>query len=259
VQAIRHRSRDSPAYFLRLHPLLFVAVDDHARLQEHGGRSRGLEHDEVVVVVHAVPAVRKRLVLPRDRIGVIERGRETGVAQRLSHGRGAGEAARERAVLAGNEKGKARIAVAEQPLHAVEFPGLEEMRLHRIVVHGEKKIRAGRGDGALREPGRETVRADEQGSQSPAAHGGFDFRRELAVEIQLRTPARAGGARFLDKVSDVDGDGRRMGEGHGAQQHRKQCTHRAIVYNDAQPDSRADRCVSRAQKLTFPPTTSRSP
>src|SRR5712691_951919 len=80
LQSICHRGRDSLAYFLRLHLQLLFAVDDHACFEEHGGSPRGLEHDEIVVVMHSVPAVGKGLVLPRDRIGVIERGRETGAA-----------------------------------------------------------------------------------------------------------------------------------------------------------------------------------
>src|SRR4051794_24183150 len=36
---------------------LLRAVDDHARLEEDGGRSRRMQHDEVVVIVDAVVAV----------------------------------------------------------------------------------------------------------------------------------------------------------------------------------------------------------
>src|SRR5690242_7073831 len=64
--------RDPLAHFLRAHPHLLVAVDDHAGLEQHGGRSRGLEHDEVVVVVHAVLLVGERLLLPGDGVGVVE-------------------------------------------------------------------------------------------------------------------------------------------------------------------------------------------
>src|SRR5207247_6863976 len=123
----------------------------------------------------------KGLVLPRDRSGVIERRRETGAAQRLPHRGGTGETARERAVLARNEKRKARIPVAERPLDAVEFPGFEEMRLHRVVVHREEKISRTRGSGAARELRHEAVVADEHRLQSVSARGGFDLHGEIAV------------------------------------------------------------------------------
>src|SRR5437660_3681894 len=114
LHSLRHRRRDSLARFLRLNLQLFVAVDNDARLEKDSGRSRGLENDEVVVVVHAVPAVGERLVLPRDRIGVIERRRESGMAQRLADRRGAGQASFHRCVLARYEQGKTGITVAER-------------------------------------------------------------------------------------------------------------------------------------------------
>src|SRR3989454_5558271 len=117
------------------------------------------------------------------------------------------------------------------------------MRLHRIVVHRKEKIRGRRGGSAARELRHEAVGADEQGSQSAAARGGIDFRREFPVEIQLGAPARAGSARLLDEVPHVDGDGcLRMGRCGGAEQNRKQQeAHRRILQQPQRRDKPAQR------------------
>src|SRR5262245_32895242 len=120
---------DALLHLLRAHPQLLVAVQDHARLEEHGGRSRGLEDDEIVVVVHAVLLVRERLVLSRYRIGVIERRSEPCAAQRLPDRRCARETFLHRGVLARDEQREARFVVVEAALHVLVFPGLDEVRL----------------------------------------------------------------------------------------------------------------------------------
>src|SRR5262245_4142650 len=59
--------RSHPLLHLRRsRPQLLVAIDDHPGLEQHGGRARRLEDDEVVVIVHAVLLVGEGLVLPGD-------------------------------------------------------------------------------------------------------------------------------------------------------------------------------------------------
>src|SRR5215813_10522017 len=64
LEALRDGPRDALARLLGAHPQLLVAVDDHSGLEEHRGGPRGLEDDQVVVVVHSVRLVGEGLVLP---------------------------------------------------------------------------------------------------------------------------------------------------------------------------------------------------
>src|SRR6267154_1942906 len=100
-------------------------------------------------------------------------------------------------VLARNEQGKPGIAVAERTFHEVELPGFEKLRLNRVVVNGQEKVRVARRRRARRELGHEAVVADEHGLQSAVARSGFDLRCEIAGEVELRAPARAGRPRLL--------------------------------------------------------------
>ncbi len=110
------------------------------------------------------------------------------------------------------------------------LPGLEEVRLYRIVMHRKEKARLRAGHGARRKPRHEAVESDQEAGQSLCENCGIDFQGEVPVELELGAPARAGGAGLLMVVTYVNGHGGlRLDRCRGKREGKEDNSHARIV------------------------------
>ena len=188
---------------------LFLTVDDRASFEENGRHTRCSQNDELVIPVDANRGVHERSP-PRAHHprGVVRRVAEPARLQFTAKHAGEDEARRIVSVACGHEEGVATKAVAEGVLLRFEFPLFLEELGDGIVVDGKQQVgteRIGCSHPLEQALARGSKGIEQDRFREPTrVERLLDFLGKEKVELVLGHAARAGGARGIEAVTDID-------------------------------------------------------
>lgn len=166
-----------------------------------------MQHDQLIVVVHAVRPIRKRPVLAGDGLGMIVGRRKAACLQSGADRGGALQALVRERIVTRYEQRVAGKPVAVVAISTFEFPLLQIVWLYRVVMDRNEEPGIACFRGAIPERGDIPSLVDYRDLATFCFERDAKCPRQRLVEPELGKSPCAHGARLAHGVTDIHRDG----------------------------------------------------